>query len=187
MGERSALGQPLLSFLFGGFSVAGNFITSDIDSLFRDSMLKLVDDLGTKSTFDLVLPAPFVPCPNCIYDPTAKASSGTYNGTGAKPFTGKQCPVCRGKGSVGVSKTRRLPSVIVTWSKLAPSSENIPTPPGELPYGYARCKTRVDFLPLISKAIAFIVDGHRCRIVGVPKRRGLKTFVIVEVLVKRDD
>jgi hypothetical protein len=46
---------------------------------------------------------------------------------------------------------------------------------------------RVQFFPLISKATSFIVDGHRCRMVGRPKKRGLKTFVIVEVLVKRDD
>src|ERR1035437_10895595 len=150
-------------------------------------MQKLIDDLGTKSTFDIVLPAPFVPCPNCVYDPVAKASTGTYNGTGPKPFTGKQCPVCRGKGNIGVAKTQRLPSVIVNWSKLAPGSENSPTAPGELPFGYARCKARLQFLPLIKQATAFVVDGYRCRIVGQPKPRGLKTFVIVEVLVKRDD
>ena len=167
--------------------MAGNFITGDIDSLFRDSMEKLVDDLGTKSTFAIELPSPFQQCPNCVYDPVAKASSGKYNSTGPTPFSGKLCPVCRGKGDTAKPVIRQIPAVIVTWSKLTPASENTPTPPGELPYGYARCKMRVQFFPLISKATSFIVDGHRCRMVGQPKKRGLKTFVIVEVLVKRDD
>ena len=168
--------------------MAGNFITGEIDALFRDSMEKLVDDLGKRSTFSIVLPADFAECPNCIYDPVAKASSGKAQPGAAKAFT-KVCPVCKGRGNVGKEKIRRIPSVIVNWSKVTQdvSNENQPTPPGELPFGYARCKMRVQFFNLVSSAESFIVDGLRCRIVGKPKKRGLKTFVIVEVLVRRDD
>ena len=160
-----------------------NLITGEIDNLFRENMTSLLDNLGNKSTFVIVLPAVFTECPNCIFDPVAKASSGVPKPGAARPFS-RICPVCRGKGDVGVETKRRIPNTIVTWLV---KEENIPTPLGEQRVEHARCKLRVQFASLVDQASYFLIDGRRCRIVGVPKKRGLKTFVVVEILVKLDE
>ncbi len=41
---------------------------------------------------------PKQPCNNCILDPINKQSMGVYRRGGPKPFDGRVCPVCSGKG-----------------------------------------------------------------------------------------
>jgi len=47
-------------------------------------------------------------CPNCVYDPNLKKSSGKYKAGGPKPFlTGRLCPYCNGSGSYGAEKSEQ--------------------------------------------------------------------------------
>lgn len=44
-------------------------------------------------------------CPNCIYDPSLKKSSGKYRTGGPVPFAqGRPCPYCNGVGYYGIEK-----------------------------------------------------------------------------------
>ncbi len=73
-------------------------ITPAIRRLARDANDTMIEQLG-KLCLLAFEPLPS-DCPNCHYDPIAKASSGIYNGTGPVPFTTLPCPVCRGAGIV---------------------------------------------------------------------------------------
>jgi len=48
----------------------------------------------------LVFPELVDVCPNCIYDPFGKKSSGKYKSGGPIEFTGGTCPYCHGKGKI---------------------------------------------------------------------------------------
>lgn len=41
---------------------------------------------------------PTKPCSNCILDPITKQSMGIYRRGGPKPFEGRICPICQGRG-----------------------------------------------------------------------------------------
>jgi hypothetical protein len=163
-----------------------SFITPEIDELFRDAVEGLVDDLSQKSTFRIIYPATGSLCPNCIYDPRTGASTGTYNSSGPRPFTGKVCPVCEGAGKITTQRKIRIPAR-VQWGKAEKANDNDILPGGVLPRGYARVKVLVRYAKAIADAETFEVDGKRCQKVATENDRGLLTKVVTEFLVKRDD
>jgi len=168
--------------------VPQNFITSEHDALFKENVRGLLDDLSQKSTFVVVLPATETRCNNCVWDQLHKTSSGKYNGTGPKPFDGKVCPVCLGKGTIKTAKQRKFPA-IVAWSKSEKSGNQVPTVAGELPWGYARIKVDIKYLSLLEMAEAFVVDSIRCSKVNkidLAEGTGLLSKVLVNFVVKRD-
>ena len=158
------------------------FIKPRIDRLFRDSVEGLVDDLSKKSRVEAVTAGAPTYCNNCVFDPVHKASSGVYNNNGPKPFDGKVCPVCRGKGVLSIERHLVVPA-IVQWGKAEPTSNDRPLPEGSLPKEFARLKAKVRFWDTVTKADYFLVDGVRCKIVGLPVKRGLQTHVILEWVV----
>ena len=164
-----------------------SFISQQVDNLFRDALEGVMADLGKKATFVIVLPRTTTPCPNCIFDPIHKVGSGIWKQDGPQFFAGKICPVCENKGVLVQDHHRKVPNATVAWSKINNQDANTLTRAGELPYGHARIKMPVRYYDLISKAEAFTVDNRRCRIVGTPKRRGLKSYVAVEIVVRLDD
>ncbi len=162
------------------------FIKPRIDRLFKDAVEGLIDDLSKKSRVVAFLDGPVIYCNNCVYDPVHKASSGVYNNHGPKPFTGKVCPVCQGKGTLPNVQQIVIPS-IVQWSRMAKDELNRVMPEGMLPEGHARIKAKVRYLDTVLAAKYFTVDGFRCRMTGEPVKKGLLAFVEVEWVVLRDD
>ena len=164
-----------------------SFISNAVDALYKDALQGVMHDLGQKAIFVIVFPANKGQCSNCIYNPVNKVGSGVYNNTGPKPFTGKVCPVCENAGTVETIKRRKIPDATVAYSRLHNADANTPMMPGQLPFGYARVKVFVRYFPLLLQAEYFLVDGIRYKMVGEPKKRGLKSYVVAEVVVKRDD
>jgi hypothetical protein len=156
-----------------------------IDNLYRKKITDLIRSLAKK--FEVY--AVFViktTCTNCVIDPATKASTGVYNKTGPKPFTGRVCPVCLGKGSTTTEKKHKL-TATVEWSELTKSDANRDLAQGEIPYAHAMLKTFINAEPALAKADYFLVDGIRCTRATVTRPTGLLTKVLAHVLVKRED
>src|ERR1035437_3287986 len=167
--------------------MAGGFISNEVDARYREAIGDVMADLGKKSVFLIVFPATVTQCPNCVYDPVHKVGSGVYNSIGPKFFSGKVCPVCENKGTVSTVKKRKIPDATISYSKLTNKSENTPTQPGEIPFGFARAKVPVRFHDLTLTAESFTVDGVRYKMVGRPVKRGLKSYVVAIIMLRRDD
>lgn len=74
------------------------FVLDDtIKGLYQDGIDTIISQLGQDCK--IFLDGDRRPCPNCLFDPMTGRSSGTYNGSGPKPFAKPSpCPVCRGTG-----------------------------------------------------------------------------------------
>jgi hypothetical protein len=162
--------------------MAGPLIKPKINRIFADKITQLTKDLSKRSTTFVVIETK-TDCPNCVLDPTNKSSTGKYNGTGPKPFTGKTCPVCKGRGFV-VTEKRHKVDANVKWGK--GDKANVPMSPGFIPEGMARLKGLVVDFDKFRDATYFLVDGIRCSREGEPKKRGLQSYVTVEQYVKID-
>ena len=156
-----------------------------IDRLFREKITALVQSLSKKFKVFAVFILK-TPCGNCVLDPATKASSGVYNGNGPKPFPGRVCPVCLGKGH-SVTEKRQQIKAIVEWSELTKSDENRSLAQGELPYAHALLKTLASAEPTLAQADYFLVDGVRCMRATLTQSTGLLTKALAHVLVKRED
>lgn len=71
-------------------------LTPEIRQIAQDGIDDLIDQLGKECK--LLYPPITTPCPNCVYDPVQKKSTGKYKSGGPFPFTVGTCQVCRGLG-----------------------------------------------------------------------------------------
>lgn len=165
--------------------MARDLIKPRIDRLFRDKITSLVGSLSKKFKVYAVFIIKTA-CPNCVPDPATKASSGVYNGSGPKPFTGRVCPVCLGKGKT-ITEKRQTLKAIVEWSELTKSDENRPLAQGDIPYAHAMLKAIASSEPTLAQADYFLVDGIRCTRATGTQSTGLLTKALSHVLVKRED
>ncbi len=168
--------------------MAKQLIKPSIDRLFRDRMTSLVLDLSKKSVFIAVTMGTKVRCPNCELDEASGAGSGVYNGTGPQSFEGRTCPVCDNIGFVTPQIHQRIKAT-VQWGKIDQNTTHPddPTYAGLIPLGHARVKAEVKYYDIMASAAYYLVDGIRCSKVRQPIKRGLQSYVIAEMLVKRDD
>jgi len=165
-----------------------SYITSRHDALYADAVYGLFSDLGKKVVVQL-LPAATdaVFCGNCIWDPVHQCSTGNYNRTGPQPFTGKVCPVCSGKGRISQMQPVRVPDAIVRFGRVTQTDGKMFMPEGELPHGFARLRAKIRWLAPAQTAQCWYLDGVRHSRVGEVRKRGLKTNVIIEVLLRQDE
>jgi hypothetical protein len=167
--------------------VPRSFVTARHDALYRDAVEGLLGDLGKKVKVEIVPPdADATFCPNCIWDPVHNCSTGRYNQTGSRRFTGKTCPVCNNAGKISEARPVRVPEAIVRFGRVMPSDGAKPLPQGELPIGYARIRCKIKFKPKVKAARHFLLDGRRHVRDGEIRDRGLKTPVAIEFVVKLD-
>jgi hypothetical protein len=154
------------------------------NTLFKRYVEGLITDLSKRSSVTAYMPVKQERCPNCIYDPVRKGSTGTYNGTGDEAFTGSMCPVCRNTGTVDV-ETQKIIKCIVRWGNT--KTGTVPMAPGALPDGHAKLKTFVVDYDTLRDAAYFMVDGIRCSRVNAPLKRGLQSHVVAEMVVRQDE
>lgn len=160
-------------------------INAALDNLYRRKVIEVSRAMSKRSTFIAVLKTAATQCNNCVWDATHSTSSGRYNGNGPKPFTGGDCPVCKGKGTIEVTQQRKLQVANVQWAK--PDVDGKPvTVHGSIPSGHARIKILKEDRPIIEQAEYFLVDGVRCKLVGEARNRGLQSYVMTEFLVKKE-
>lgn len=159
-------------------------IKQQVNRVFAAKVKQLTSDLSDRSSV-VAVRKDTVACPNCVYDPVLKASSGKYQVGGPTPFTGKQCPVCKSKGQV-TTETRREIKCNVRWGLLEPQ-DNIVLSAGEEVTELARLKCDLErYGKIVDAAAYFVVDGKRCTLKGHPVPRGLLNYVIKVFYVKLD-
>ena len=166
--------------------MAKQLIKPGIDRLFKNYVTGLVKDLSKKSVFIAVNFGQHAQCPNCIFDAVGNAGTGRYNGTGSQPFDGKVCPTCKNSGYVTPEAKQKI-EAIVQWGRFDSAHPDTPEAGGIIPQGHARIKVEVRYYDTIANAEYYLVDGIRCSKVRQPIKRGLQSYVIAELLVKRDD
>ena len=123
-------------------------------------------------------------CPNCFFDPTTNASTGRYRPGGPQSFTGRVCPVCKGKGKIVATAQLQIPAN-VRWGAKSPQPD-MPDPEGFVPIGFARVKAEVKYYDVMSKCTYLMIDNIRCIRYDAPHKRGLQSYVIAEMLVHID-
>ena len=160
-------------------------ITPRIDALYRREIAGVIKALSKRSTCVAVMPTNVRTCDNCVYDHQHQCSSGTYNGTGPKPFTGMVCPVCRGAGKL--SQQRRLTlTANVQWGPGGGDASR-PTAQGDLLEGQALIKVLYRDYQTLRQAEYFLIDGIRCkRAHDLPKPGGLRRYATAEIMVEVD-
>ena len=151
--------------------------------LYKDYTEQLIEDLS--SPVILGFAEDTVQCPNCLYDVIHKSSTGTYNGTGPKPFNRGICPVCHGKGTVSESKEMTI-KCIVNWVNLNEADRSIIMSAGKTIVGYFKIKSVVANYNNINNAKYIIIDGVRTKLLNIIKR-GLKEDVTCVAYCIRDD
>jgi hypothetical protein len=165
----------------------GRLIKQQVNRIFESRVKQVTLDLSDRSkVFAIEVTEVF--CPNCIWDPVSKASSGKYQAGGPKPFTGKTCPVCKTKGKVD-TETKRQVKCNVSWGKAVaavPATQPILTAAGALPQNMAKLKTDYLNKKVIDAASYFVVDGIRCTKFGEPKPSGLLRYVQYTFYVQID-
>lgn len=152
-------------------------------NLYKRYTEQLITDLGTP--VKLIFEESVEKCPNCEYDPVHKASSGRYNGTGPKQFSGGICPVCNGDGKIYTEVEKNL-NCTVNWGKLNENKEFVAKSAGTEEYNYFQIKDLVSKYDDIKSAKYLIVDGVRAELLNIIKR-GLKDNVVCVALCKRVD
>jgi hypothetical protein len=163
--------------------MAGRLIGQDVNRIFKEYSTQLIREFSARTVF-IAWTVTQTPCNNCVLDPVNKSSTGTYNGSGPQPFTGKTCPVCKAKGYIETKKSLRIPANV----KLGKESKyDARLPEGSLPEGKAMVKVEYRFLANLQNATYFTIDGVRFKREGQPFPRGLLDYARAQVILQRDD
>src|SRR5688572_31156548 len=88
-------------------------ITPAIRRLSANAIDTMIDELGKLCL--LAYETPPTECPNCYFDPTSRASAGTYRPEGPRPFNRPPCPVCRGRGLIGGGEAFKEVKFLIDW------------------------------------------------------------------------
>lgn len=150
-------------------------ITPAIRRLSSNAIDTMIAELGKDCL--LVFDSGEAQCPNCIYDSARKASSGTYNGTGPKPFSRPPCPVCHGAGTVVPEPTTRVVRFLIDWQPKP--WQFVDTTAIKVPQGMVQTKGYVEEMDSVLQAKYMVVDyqhatfiNNRFRLWGEPLPQG---------------
>lgn len=150
---------------------------TNLQNIFNKQIDFLLSNLGTATPIEFNFGVTNLNiCPNCIYDPNLKKSSGKYKPNGPKPFPlGRLCPYCNGTGYEGIVKTKPG-HLTVLWDY----KEWINPPPQlDNPLGYIQTICHKNYLSDIRKCkdIRVIVnnnlDNPVFQLYGEPNYAGL--------------
>jgi hypothetical protein len=166
--------------------VAKRFITPRLNRLFVDAVQGLITDLNKRHKFQVVNLIKGT-CPNCVYDPVKKASTGTFKTGGPQPFTTKVCPVCKNVGTLDTVKAQTVVANVQVGTAPGTTDTYTPQPAGNLKPGFARVKTYAKDKDLVDKASYFLIDGVRYSRHTNPETRGLQTLATCFFYLKKDE
>lgn len=128
-------------------------ITPDLRKVAEDAISDMIDQLGKECL--LLYPSVEQPCPNCIYDPTTKRSTGIYKTGGPTPFQNKTiCPVCRGNGRLPYESATTV-TLLCQWNprQYQNLGGNV-----QAPYSIVRTKGFLSDLPKVQRAKRMIIE-----------------------------
>jgi hypothetical protein len=142
-----------------------------------------IEDLNR--SVDVYLPPEAMDCPNCLYDPINKKSTGVVDplfvtsvvifGQTISPqsFTRGRCPICKGEG-VLTSEVKRSVKCLVKWQPDGPDDLEI-IPSGREGASVVRLKALPSNYNNFINAIYYVVDGTKCEAISSPNIRALGT------------
>lgn len=158
-------------------------ITAQLDRRYKTEVQGVVRAMAKKHKTVAVMPESRVDCPNCLYDRVHNASSGKYNGTGAIPFTGPVCPVCRGDGVIVETRSVPLTASIVLSDNANAFREMAQ---GQLAIDEAIVKVLPRQHTALESASYITIDGRKYSKVGSVQKRGLVSHALSWVHVQED-
>lgn len=125
-------------------------------------------------------------CNNCVFDNIHKCSSGKYNGTGPKSFSGIVCPVCNGTGYTEEVTSKTI-TAICRWVKYSKEEDMY----RREKYGIEedsvlKVKAKVVFYDDFYNASYFEYDGERYKLKSLIKR-GMKENVVCVAYLEREN
>lgn len=173
----------------------GNFVTEDQIKQFKGFVKGIREDLGR----DVVLHIPGAKkkCPNCLWDPVNRRSTGMYSPitpfpsvtdykgntiTAAIPFTGGTCPICNAVGQVS-SETTKIVQCLIRYLKTDQKRYIIQGVEADNDFRLkADIKFEADF-----KTCRFVeVDGTPAEVTLINKG-GLRDLIQIIVFCKRSE
>ena len=129
-------------------------LTPDIKKIAQDAIDDLIDQLGKDCL--LVYSSVKADCPNCLYDPITKRSTGRYKLGGPRPFpNGQICPVCRGTGQLE-SESTEIIRMLCQWNPARFTSLSDATI--QIPNSIVQTKGYIWDLPKILRARTIILQ-----------------------------
>ena len=153
-------------------------------NLYKKYVEAVISDLGQSLT--IILPKKEQRCNNCKYDFVHKCSSGVYNGTGPKPFTGAICPVCKSKGVI-VSTSEKNIIATCRWVNYS-KTENMERKEkyGKEEDKVLKVKTKVVNYDDMKDAEYYEYDGERYKLLNIIKR-GMKENVVCVAYLEKEN
>lgn len=128
-------------------------LTNDIKQIASDAIDDLIDQLGKQCR--LVYSGIKTDCPNCIFDPQSKKSTGIYKAGGPRPFPNRTiCPVCRGAGQIDTTSTEVV-TLLCNWN---PRDFYIFPINIEQPHSMVQTKGYIKDLPKILRARKMVLE-----------------------------
>jgi hypothetical protein len=152
--------------------------------LYKKYTESIIDDLG--KTISVYTKDTNIRCNNCKYDEIHQCSSGEYNGTGPKSFSGPVCPVCSAKGTIETLVSR---NIVATCRWVSPSSTEEDfrkSKLGKEELSLLKVKSKVEYYDNFKNADYFIFEEERFRLKNIITR-GMKEDVVCIAYLEREN
>lgn len=174
---------------------SNNFVSEEQVKLYQGFVKGIREDLGRNVT--LHIPGARKDCPNCLWDPVNRRSTGMYsprapfptvtdnNGktvTAPKPFTGGVCPVCNATGQVA-EQTTKVVQCLIRYLKTDQQRYLVQGIEAQSDF---RLKADIKFEQDFKNARFIEIDGIPTE-KTVINRGGLRTLIQIIVFCKRSE
>jgi hypothetical protein len=164
----------------------GNFVSEDQINLYKGFVKGIREDLGRSIT--LHIPGPRVDCPNCLFDPINKRSTGMFkprnpypaNIPGPYQFIGGICPVCNGTGQYSTEVTKIIDKALIRWLKVDQKKYLIQGLEAENDF---RIKCDIKYIDDFKTARVVEIDGVPAEVTTIVKR-GLRDLIQIVVFLR---
>lgn len=163
------------------------FVSPEQRQLYKTFVEGIRSDLGRNVI--LHIPGPKKRCPNCIYDPIAKKSTGMYQpqfplpaGVVHIPFTGGTCPVCNGTGQYTTEVTKQVLAGI-RWLKADQKRYVIQGLEAENDF---RIKCDIKYYEDFKKVRIVDIDGIPAEVTSILKK-GLGELIQIVVFLRKSE
>ena len=164
----------------------GVFINEQQIALFKFYVKGIRSDFGRSIT--LHIPGPKNDCPNCLFDPVNKRSTGMYKPKTPYPasipgpfnFVGGICPVCNGTGQYATEITKVIDKALIRALKVDQKKYLIQGLEAENDF---RIKVDIKHIEDMKAARVVVIDGFPCEVTTIIKK-GLRDLIQIVVYLK---
>ncbi len=164
----------------------GIFLTEEQLKLYQYYIPSIRSDFGRSVI--LHIPGPKRDCPNCLFDPVNRRSTGMFKPknpyptdiAGPFPFVGGICPVCNATGQYTTEITKTIDKALIRWLKADTKRYLIQGLEAE---NDIRMKVDIKHREDVKRSRAVTIDGSQFEVVTIlPK--GLRDLIYITVFLK---